>query len=390
MLTRSRTRQLINLGKQTIASLPVGYLGEQVGKEIAKRAVNSTLDMVKKITSKRRGSGVPVNRAATLVHRRRTMKRGVKKRKKPSKSFMPQKKKTKFARKVVKVLADEQPTAYISRTCYQQLRQTTLDRVKYYDTDAQNNQIAFATPTEVLHNASICWNGKALSNDITSGALNLDSESVITVMKQNVSMFFKSTSNHVVNIEIFECTAKNNQNDSAQTDAGQSINDLRYNALTADGLTPNGVEVFGYSSTMMIELHRNWTVKVHRIKMLPGESTSKVFKISGMRTYKLGNFKNNDSFWTYPKGSKSFFFRVINEPTVSGGGTGHIHHWPSNTNGGVALRVHMTSILRKPENVSTLSSATPGAFVFDATFATSSSTDQQVAYQNPITTATNI
>lgn len=387
MLTRSRTRQLVTLGKQTLASLPVGYLGEQVGKEIAKRAVNSTLEMVKRYTSKgRRGSGA-APKGTGLIHRRRykTKSRGLK-RKKTAKSYIPNKKRTKFAKKVTKVLEAEDPVNIVSRTQYQQLRQTNDNRIAYYYQDKQGYDFAYGTGYQVLHDASIAFNSKPLSNNILGTTGNLAEEIKVHVLDTSVSMYFKSTSNHVVNIEIYECRSKNNQDDAAQVDSGDSFSDQKSSA--ADLLGANPIQnMFGCSGDMFIELHKNWTVKRHNLKLLPGEAVSKIFSVCKQRTYNLALMQNGGNLWKYPKGSLNFFFRVLNDPTVSGT-TGQINHWPSNSQGGVALRLRMKTRIRAPPDCP-LAQRKAGAFVFDAS-TQGSGTDQQVAFQNPITTVTPI
>lgn len=388
MLTRQRTRNLINLGKQTLASVPAAYIGEQVGKEIVKRAVNSTIEMVKKYTSKgRRGSGVPVNQGAVMTHRRRYKKKGRgMKRKKVAKSYIPNKKRTKFAKKVDKVLEGNVPIAIVSRTQYQQLRQTTLDRGGYQQVDKDGFFFQHGTASTTLHNASIAFGSKTPSNDVFNTTNNLDNDTKIHIVDEKASYFFKSTSNHVVNIEMYECRSKNNQDDDAQNDAGQSFQDQRSSIATKAGTAVTVPTIFGCSSSMFIELHKHWSVKVHRFKLLPGESATKVLTVCTNKVFELVKMQNNGSLWRFPKGSVNVFFRILNDPTVSGT-SGDIHHWPSNTQGGVALRVHSRIRIRAPETASP-SVRTPGVFIYDASPAVGEGLDQQVAYQNPITTAT--
>lgn len=387
MLTRQRARNLVTVGKQALASLPLGIIGEQVGKEIAKRAVNNTIEMVKRYTGKRRGSGVPMNKGAVMVHRRRYKKRSTK-RKKVAKSYIPNKKRTKFAKRVDKVIEGNVPIAIVSRTQYAQLRQATLDRVNYNNVDQQGYSFDHGTAYSTLHNASMAFNLKTPSNNITGLTDNLDYRSKIHVVDEKVSYFFKSTSNHVVNIEMYECVSKTNQDDNAQKDAGDSGNDQRSNIAVAAGTPVSFANIFGFSSDMMIELHKLWRVRVHRFKLLPGESCTKVLSICKNKVFDLAKMLNNGTLYKYPKGATNVFFRILNDPTVSGG-NGDIHHWPSNTQGGVALRVHMKTRIRAPDSAEPPYKL-PGFYVYDASKAVDTATDQQIAFQNPITTATTI
>lgn len=309
-----------------------------------------------------------------------------KRKKKTTKSFLPNAKRTKFTKKVEKVLNGNEPVAVVSRTSYQQLRQVTTDRISYYNLDKQFYPWVYGSGAQILHDASIAFNNKPLSNNISSTTGNLTSdETKINVIDHKLSMFFKSTSNHVVNIEIYECRSKNNQNDEPQEESGESFADVKQRASNLSGPTTIA-NLFGCSSDMFVELHQHYKVKVHRLKLLPGESTSKMFSVSGQKTYDLSKMMDNGVLWAYPKGCLAFFFRVLNDPTVSGT-TGDIHHWSSNQQGGIAARFHMKIRLRAPLNAAT-DNKVNGVYVHDAHGEIGLSTDQQVAEQNPISLIT--
>jgi len=292
------------------------------------------------------------------------------------KPFVPKQKKTKFAKKVQKVLNGNQPCAITAIRVYQQIRQTNAFQTAYNEIDENGYRYIMGSHRDIQHLASIAFNDKPIGSNIDSLTDNLDDKAIIFVQHYNVNVFFKSTSNHVVNVEMYECWAKNNQNDSAQVDMGDSIVSTMRNSMT------NSVNNIDFKPEYAMELTTNWTVKKHVFKLGPGEHATKNILIAKNRKYDLGKMLDRGVPWTFPKGCCNIFFRVWNDPTVSAT-TGDIHFWNSSTVGGVAMTMKRTAKIRFDPGTMFDQYGTPGVFLFDAQLAAGTSTDQQVTVNNP-------
>jgi len=292
------------------------------------------------------------------------------------KSFVPKQKTTKFAKKVQKVLNGNQPTAICAIRVYQQIYQQTFAQTSYYQADENAYPFIIGSHRDIQHVASIAFNGKAIGANIDSLTGNLQDKSTIFVQHYNVNVFLKSTSNHVVNVEMYECWAKNNQNDSAQQDMGDSIVSTMRNSISY------GSTNIDFKPEYSVELTTNWTVKKHVFKIGPGEHATKNILIAKNRKYDLTKMMDNGVPWTYPKGCCNIFFRVWNDPTVSAV-TGDIHFWNSSPQGGVAMSMKRTAKIRFDPGTMPELQGSPGIFIFDSQLAKGTSEDQQVTVNNP-------
>lgn len=310
--------------------------------------------------------------------RRRVKKRTVK-------SFIPKVKKTKFSKAVKKVIDSTDAIGQSTVIVYAQLRQTSLDRYNYVTSDSNSFLFSAGNWLDILNHASMLFNSKGLTSDVSVEALNLDSHCNASVTSYTGNMFFKSTSNHVVNIDIFECTAKKDGNDGPYEDWVDSYGSVIERFLDGKSSGPYA-DIYGVRPNIHPEMLKNWTIKVHSIKLQPGDHASKSFLICKGKDFVGAALKNENAHYTYTKGSKAFFFRVINDPTVSAT-TGDIHQWPSTNQGGVALRFSRT-LKMPPPDVVPVANQKPSAVVVNSTKVVGTSTDQQVVFQNPLAAAT--
>lgn len=256
-------------------------------------------------------------------------------------------KKTKFAKKVNKVLDGSKPVGNGTITDYLQLRQTTVDRWSYYPNFASGNIMCAGSWLDINNFASIMFNSKTATSNILTTTNNFVNDTKLHVINYHWDFFFKSTSGHVVNIELYECTSKQNQNESAQDASGDGLVDLNNNISDFSG-TGNAT-TYGMKEHFSPELLSLWKVKKHTWKLNPGDYCHFVANIAKNKTYVGSDMMDRGTPYLYPKGSKYFYFKVINDPTV-GTATGHVHHWPSNEIGGVAMRCSKVCKIRCPDN----------------------------------------
>jgi len=303
-------------------------------------------------------------------------KKAKKFKRKVVKSFVPKQKHSKFANKVQKVLNGNQPTAVCAIRVYQQLYQTTFAQTSYYQSDENAYPFIIGSHRDIQHMASVAFNGKAIGANIDLLTNNLSDRSIIYIQHYNVNVFLKSTSNHVVNVEMYECWAKNNQAESAQQDMGDSLVNTTRNSISYGGTN------IDFKPEYAVELTTNWTVKKHVFKIGPGEHATKNILIAKNRKYDLTKMLDQGVPYTYPKGCCNIFFRVWNDPTVSAV-TGDIHFWNSSPVGGVAMSMKRTAKVRFDPGSMLETYGTPGIFIFDSQLAKGTSEDQQVTVNNP-------
>jgi len=318
------------------------------------------------------------NRARTGTRTRTTRKRKVRtlgevghgqawKRTKRQKPLRPGPKvNKKFKRKVESVIDYGRPYGQYHYLSDQQLRQGTRDEYGYFSTD--NNSIAFThfTPYQIWDAASVCFNNKGLSNNPTADTAqgithNVRYKQEIHVINSYVKMDFKSTSSHVVNIEMYVCYPKSNANienvDAAIVGSGAQINSAYSYLNTSNAVTSGTFSNFANvcsTPAMWSQLYRDYKVTKTQFKFNPGEKKShflqgpKNFTVDGTMIGDDTNTLNTTAKW-----SPSVFFRVLNDATVNGVNTGTsattcVSNWPSNYRGGVAFTQERVIRLRMP------------------------------------------
>lgn len=292
---------------------------------------------------------------------------------------------------------------YTSTSCAQ-LRQTTRDQRTLIFNDKNSIPFMFASPFELMHFASVLFNQKTDDDTWTITTGNFDDRIKINVTNYYVTFFFKSTSSHVVNIEMFECTARD---DYLQTtvDAENFINNS-YGNFQNTYTTPStsgacAATDLNASPSEWLELYRQFYVKKRVFKLQPGDFTTATIKIMGNRTVDFSKCSENGTLLGIKKFlTKQVFFRVLNDPTVSttsnatptaGVNAGDVHHWPSNAIGGVALtytKHFRMAALPNPQASNTAHAMANSIKRSNWLPTVSDALDQQVVYQNPISTAT--
>lgn len=287
----------------------------------------------------------------------------------------------KFMRKVQKVINYNEPYGKLTFVVNRQMRQDEVDKYKYYQEDQDGFLFQFGTPLDILNKHSILFNGKVLSTNVGVLTGNLQEKNKFPIKSYNVYWTFKSTSSHVVRIEMYTCTSKMDQDDSAQAQVAESYNSITSVADNAQGVTAPGL-VIGSHSEDWIELHRTYNVQKRVIVLQPGDNTTAKTTVFGMKTYDMCKTLDNGALKAYPKGCKSVFFRVLNDATVSAT-VANIHNWNSNSIGGVA--VTCTQVYKcKPTADTTEANQKPTIKIYHANDQVGTSSDQQVAFQNPI------
>lgn len=276
----------------------------------------------------------------------------------------------KFVSKVQKVIAHSKNWAKYTGIQQRQLRQALLDQWNMVFTDEQGNGFIYGSALEMLHVASVLFNSKPDSNLWTG--TNIDDRIKLNIQTYTLDFFFKSTSSHVVNIEMYECTSKDNSGDvspwthiinSYTNNTMNIVNGYSVDAGGAVKLTPSYTDLSS-TSEEWVDLYENFYVKKHSFKLQPGDHTSLHINVYKNKVLDISKEQSAGSVDIYTKGSKAFVFRVLNDITVSAGdavagdppvpnpfggnGIGDIHNWPSNTIGGVAMRCQKTIRMTAP------------------------------------------
>lgn len=320
----------------------------------------------------------------------------------PVNSRIPKGVTKKFIKKVEKATSYSKNYGYYTANHYRQLRQVNVDQYNIVVADEQNRDFIYGNPFDIMHMASVLFNQKTDTDNIKTTAGNFDDREKFNVVNYSVNFFFKSTSSHVVNVEIFECTAKDNV-------VGQfNVSSYVTNSYNTEFQTGNatfssvamGPTNINASPQEWVELHRNFTVKRKIIKLQPGDYSTHRIKICGQKQFDISKMQENGTMLWYARGTKTVFFRVLNDPTVSttsnatpsaGVDAGDIHHWPSNPIGGVACRITKVFQMSAPampqgsaSNYAGLNSIKRADWVSTITDAR----DQQVLVQNPPNIAT--
>lgn len=300
----------------------------------------------------------------------------------------------KFEKKVKKCLEVDQSYGkytYVSRLrCYQK----EIDEWRAEEVDENGMILEFACPKQWLDAASILFNQKVAKKDwgITTG--NLNSEFKHEIIKCSWDMFFKSTSGHVINIEVYECKPKANTSAGAIGSAIVSYNNASNFSNYYDPTNPSGIrnDLKRLSTTAedWTQLYEYFHVKKHVVKLLPGESASLHGKGPSHKTIDLTKCMDNDNLVSYSPhtGSTVFFTRTINDISVSKT-SGFVYHWPSNTQGGAAVEFKRTYMMRPPPGETTNLLQKPVIVTSLWALGTGTSTDQQVADAQPNTSTVN-
>jgi len=251
-----------------------------------------------------------------------------------------------FVKKVEKVINHDGAYGEYIYFGVKQLRQDDTDYYNHIKFDEQNHLIVLDDYLSVYDAASVLFNQKGINQNyqITTG--NFVPSIDIQLISSNIQFFFRSTSNHSVNIEMYECTFKDPSSVDAMDLADNSMNDYTIQQKNVGVATAIGTsDTYGIESRHFTTLHQKCNVKVHRFKLEPGEYTSIYVAGRGKRYEGMKNLQANDAYYQHTKGSKQFWFRVINDITVAGTLTDRIHAFPSSTTGGVAMKYRRTYIV---------------------------------------------
>ena len=293
----------------------------------------------------------------------------------------PKGKAKKFVKKVMKAISSTGAYGEYRYIGAAQLRQLTLNTYGQAATDI--NVIPFAMDMKSSWDAnSILWTAKVPVFDYLNPTGNSISTVPFNVLRNDMSFFFKSTSGHVVNIEAYECTYKMPTSFDPFGLAIQSVNDIEL--LYKQGTAGSGVPAaaantfqYGMQIPMYATLMKYCHVKKHNIKLKPGDHASLYIKGPKGVLDVSKNIKDDDVVPTFIRGSKCMYFRIINDPTISGG-TSEVNHWPSNEIGGVAMEY--TRVIRVQAPVSQGSTALArNRIVILRTSENGTGTDQQVS-----------
>lgn len=274
------------------------------------------------------------------------------------------------------------------------LAMTAVDLINPQGYDEFLQHIRLGTLAEIIDAASVLFAGKTIAANQDLSAGNIATQAPLYVEKTQIDFFFKSTSSHVVNIEVWECTPKTYSGLNAIDLANESLNDgdyfARYNNAGV-GFVPGDTAVLGMTPDQLGRLNENFWVKRHFIKLKPGDYGTLSVKGCRSKVYdgsKMVDVNTADSISGFHKGynMKSFVFRTLNDITVSAV-TGDCHNWPSNLQGGVAVSYQKTYRIRYPNNLNP--DGKKNAFKYGVfRKIVSTSVDQQVAEENPISTTT--
>lgn len=356
-------------------------------------AISTAVATAAGFTGSRTTTKTGTNSARTIGLEHRPRKRMRTTKRKAINTAPKSKRVRKFNAKVLNALKSTKCYGeYVYQSCLQ-LRQVARDTYGVRFVDFNNRLVCLGDMRSVADAYSLCFNNKAMGNDFR-GVLtgNVDKFTTFSTAFENLGMYFKSTSTHVVNIEVYECVAKMNMLDSMnpQNMVTQSFNDYvnRWAPTNPSAEGNFGVSALGVGSRHMTSLYQYFTVKVHKVKLLPGASSSLFFKRKGKVWDQSKYLDTLDNIAAISKGASYFFFRTLNDPTVSGTPGGlepTVHHWPSNDQGGVAVRYTRT-IRCIPNNI-TPSSVTqqerPTVVIGNWVNLVDTQTDQQVVYQAP-------
>lgn len=313
---------------------------------------------------------------------------------KPIKGTKPKGVTKSFVKKVEAVTTFKKGYGILRKITQMRLRQTDLDEYGVFNTDEAGVGYDFFNIRQAFNAHDMLWNsktrfGSALPYEDQWNTTTIDRD--IKVLAQSATFFFKSTSSHVVNIEMYVGYRKSESSGNSDKDLKDqmidALDDFVNMSTNHSGDGSWNLDSLGMSASFLPNALNEWKVQKRVFKVPPGHTHTEHLK-GPNRTY-VGATHINDSvagttsvnpgnFPRYQKGSVNVFFRVINDVTVSGGGGGQIHHWPSNTSGGVALSVsHDIKVVPLDDDSKNTICILNGRAII------STSTDQQVPVDNP-------
>jgi len=327
----------------------------------------------------------PKVRSKALVHAGKATRTA---KHKCSSSQMKLKVNKKFAAKVNKVITHSKVFGRHSYITSLQLRQVNFDEYHYKDDDTNGHPLDFFTPLRLLDSASFLWNVKSRNSDFYITAGNFNDNTKLHVIDSYATFFFKSCSQHVVNIELYECTSKTTQDERPRELIIQSGTTFTADYSNPAGTFPMADVYLGTGPSHWVELYKHFNVKVTKMKFLPGESQSYFIQGPKNKIIDLTQFTSDGVLNRFAKGiSKAVYFRVINDPTISSGlENNYVHNYPSTSAGGVAVRyTAVTKLNPPPSDMRVSGSQVTQTNTFRDCFWTQFPTgnDQQVTYQNP-------
>lgn len=265
-----------------------------------------------------------------------------------------------FAKKVTKVTSFKKAYGLHRYIGDIQLRQSVLDQYSVQNTDKRDQPWDLFTPKQIWDAHDVLFEGKVQNASPTNTLNTTKCDGEIQTISQSCTFFFKSTSSHVVNVEMFIGTRKSNSGNSTKDleDAFvDALDDFVNLGASHAGFASWDLTTLGFSGSFLPTALQDWSVEKRTFKIPPGHTHTETVqgprnkKYDGVKMVKEGvnatTSNNGDDFHRYIKGSKNVFFRIINDVTVStttaspdpktGAQAGDIHHWPSNNIGGVAL-----------------------------------------------------
>ena len=319
----------------------------------------------------------------------------------------------KFRKKVEKVLDYDKPYGIYTYISDSRLWQQTRDEWCMSATDNNSKPWDQFTPIQIWDAASILWNEKSPSNnweaDTAQGAThNIRYKQPVHVMNSYTQFEFKSTSSHVVNVEMYICTPKCNEitdlPSTLVTNSANQVNNAYYYLNNANAVTAGTFNMMlneGATNGFWSQLHKQFKVIKVTLKFNPGEH--KKHFLQGPKNWTVDGTKYATDAGTSlgtARFQKQIFFRTINDPTVNGinGGaqTDCISRWPSNSQGGVAIRQKRVYRLRLPDNTEFNTLAKSGDLKQNTIKIghwvrnSDHDVDQQVCVENPVTLANTI
>jgi hypothetical protein len=304
-----------------------------------------------------------------------------------------------FVTKVMKVMQAEDPYMIWRSVRASRLAQVTTDKYTWSNSDENGVGYDFFSPREFWDKISMLGNSKAISPNSASAAGNYVANLKVHVIQSYAKFFFKSTSSHVVNVEMYighyKQRSEGNTRDLRDwiTQCEDDVTRLGYTggAVSAGWtLIRQGTDV-----NLLPGLTKKWRVEKRTFKVNPGHYHVEYIQGPKNRIYEgstmvkdglSGEDTSANQFDRYYPGSVNVCFRVINDATVSGGTTGgQIHNWPSNEKGGVAMSCE-TTYKFNGDNVGATRN-TVAVADFRSTFTGDAQQDQQVVVQNPASSA---
>ena len=301
----------------------------------------------------------------------------------------------KFRTKVEKCLQYNEPFMVKKSMHNIRLAQTVINEFRHQYLDERGRVLTFNNPQELMHDVSLLQKGKADTDNYGTTAGNMNNDITIRQISYTTNWFFKSTSSHVVNIDMFICTAKFHSSENFQALIDNSYvgdyNDLNTNAGGSGSMGPTNLNAH---PDQWVELYKSFKVRKVSFKLQPGDYTSKTFSLARNSTFNMSDLQTGGTEHLVRKGGIIVFFRVINDISVSTIDAplteGTVQAFPSNNQGGVACRFQRVAHYKPcPIDSTAATTITQNIYrVSEWQQTAEPGTDQQVAYQNPLNVTT--